>query len=130
MPVSARTGSPRRPARRPRGRMRPRVHEGELQLKLQLEVIHKGAEARQLTCAVHRRAALWDLGRSFLDGGRCVWTAIRICPVTVTKSMSWPSQRVIGFAGHRPARSAPNPDSARAATGKLVGVRSRSRGAM
>src|ERR1035441_7661831 len=71
MPVSARTGSPRRPARRPRGRMRPRVHEGELQLKLQLEVIHKGAEARQLTCAVHRRAALWDLGRSFLDGGRC-----------------------------------------------------------
>ena len=36
-----------------------------------------------------------------------LWTAIRICPVTVTKSMSWPSQRVIGFAGYRAARSAP-----------------------
>src|SRR5712691_7744869 len=29
-------------------------------------------------------------------------------PVTVTKLTSWPSQRVIGFAGHRAARSAPN----------------------
>src|SRR5262249_8278426 len=37
-----------------------------------------------------------------------VWAAIRICLVTVTKSRSWPSQRVIGFAGHRAARSAPN----------------------
>lgn len=47
-----------------------------------------------------------------LDGPqpRRVWTAIRICPVTVTKSTSWPSQRVIGFAGHRAARSAPNAD--------------------
>ena len=44
-----------------------------------------------------------------LDAGcwPCVWTAIRMCPVTVTKSMPWPSQRVIGLAGRRAARSAP-----------------------
>jgi hypothetical protein len=39
------------------------------------------------------------------DGLVPVATAIRICPVTVTKSMQWSSHRVIGFAGHRTLRS-------------------------
>jgi hypothetical protein len=34
---------------------------------------------------------------------RAMWTTIRIRPVTVTKSMPWLSQRVIGFAGRRHA---------------------------
>jgi hypothetical protein len=40
-----------------------------------------------------------------------LWTAIRICPATVTKSTPPLSQRVIGFAGRRPAsllRTMPN----------------------
>ena len=36
-----------------------------------------------------------------------LWTAIGICPVTATKSMPRPSQKVIEFAGRRAARSAP-----------------------
>ena len=37
-----------------------------------------------------------------------LWTAIGMCPATVTKSMPRSSHRVIGFAGRRAARSAPN----------------------
>jgi hypothetical protein len=44
-----------------------------------------------------------------LEGGSR--TDVRFCPVTVAKPMPWASQRVIGFAGRRTARSAPNADS-------------------
>ena len=40
-----------------------------------------------------------------------LWTATGMCPATVTKSMPRLSHRVIGFAGRRAARSAPNAES-------------------
>ena len=51
--------------------------------------------------------------RATAHAAAIVWTAIRICPVTVlTKSAPRPSQRVIGFAGRCAARSAPNAEYA------------------
>jgi hypothetical protein len=43
-----------------------------------------------------------------------VWTAIGICPVTVTNGTLWPSQEVIGFAGRGTASLCRTPNRARA----------------
>src|SRR6266516_5976294 len=74
--------------------------------------VSAGSE-RQLVTAAHSQAAI--LARAVLPqqyrlraGQARLWTAIGICPATVTKSMPRPSQRVIEFAGRRVARSAPN----------------------
>jgi len=47
-----------------------------------------------------------ERGEPEIELPRALWrksTFIRICPVTVTKPRLWPSQKVIGFAGHRVA---------------------------
>jgi phage gp37-like protein len=48
-----------------------------------------------------------------------VWTAIRICPVTVTKFRRQPSQRVIAFASHRAASLRRAPIRARRGIGQV-----------
>jgi hypothetical protein len=53
---------------------------------------------------MRRPGARWD------GAVERLWTAIRICPVTVTKSAPWPSQRVSGLAGRCAASLLRTPD--------------------